>query len=254
VKQNFLIFAVLMVLGSIPLACGSSNNPTYPAPTPTPTSIPLFTHTVTSSPTVTNSPTPTLSPTITATLTRTGTPTVTLSPTYTLTATSTFTPTQSPTPTITFTITNTPTMTNSPTVTNSPTITSTPTITPTPQTITVTISEGSLGSYSGYYYTATGSANNTATGVLTISAHVGDTIVVPNVAGFHPLYFDADSTTCLFDGEESPDSSESSFTYQFPATGTYYFHCGIHATNCSLGLTSCGSTNCESLAALVNVN
>jgi len=121
-----------------------------------------------------------------------------------------------------------------------------------PQTITVSITSGSLGgAYAGYYYLASGFSNDATTGVLNLTAHVGDTVVLPNVNGFHPLYFDNGSTTCLFNGSGNPANS---YTYTFPSVGLYYFHCGFHAQNCSLGLASCGSTNCTALAGVITVN
>lgn len=121
----------------------------------------------------------------------------------------------------------------------------------TPVTISVSITSGSLGTYAGYYYQAAGFTNDSTTGVLHVTAHVGDTVVLPNVNGFHPLYFDGGSTTCLYNGSGDPATS---FTYTFPSTGTYYFHCGFHAANCSQGLGSCGSTNCTALAGVITVS
>jgi plastocyanin len=163
-------------------------------------------------------------------------------------------------PTATFTITNTLTVTLTPTITNTPTVTSTSTVTLTPTvtntpavTITVSIISGAVNTDNpfGYYYTASGFTNDPTTSTLNVTAHVGDTIVLPSVSGLHPLYFDNSSTTCLFNGGTN---AASSFTYTFPATGLYYFHCGFHAANCSLGLTSCGSTNCTGLSGVITVS
>jgi|HubBroStandDraft_1064217.scaffolds.fasta_scaffold761314_1 hypothetical protein len=124
-----------------------------------------------------------------------------------------------------------------------------PTPTPTssgPQTITVSIADGSLGGYSGFYYTASGFTNNTSTGLLSLTAHVGDTISLPS-GGFHTLYFDPGSATCIFS-----DATAATQTYTFTSAGTYYFHCGVHAQNCS-NQTGCGSTNCTAMAGTVVV-
>jgi hypothetical protein len=118
-----------------------------------------------------------------------------------------------------------------------------------PQTITVSIASGSLGAYSGYYYTASGFSNNTTTGVLNLTAHVGDTVILPT-AGIHPLYLDAGTSTCIYSGINTGVSQ----SYNFTSTGIYYFHCGFHAQNCSAGLASCGSTNCTALAGVITVN
>jgi len=82
---------------------------------------------------------------------------------------------------------------------------------------------------------------------LTLTAHVGDTIIFPG-STTHPLYFDAGTATCIFSNKTAPQ------TYVFPATGTYYFHCGNHGSGCSAGNAACGSTNCTAMAGKVTVN
>lgn len=148
--------------------------------------------------------------------------------------------------------TNTPsgptsTPTNTATITNTPTITSTPTITPTPLPVTITVGTGSSGaSASGYIYTSSSGSNGTG-GLLTLTARVGDTVNLPG-SSFHPLYFDAGSSTCIYQGATSNQS------YTFTATGTYYFHCGAHASGCSAGNGVCGSTSCTAMAGVITVN
>jgi hypothetical protein len=167
----------------------------------------------------------------------TATPTITATPTKTGTSTPSGTPTDSPTVTATATITDTPTATG------------TPTVTPTPQTITVSILNGSLGTYSGYYYSAPSFTNNTSNGLLSVTARVGDTIALPSVGSLHPLYFYNNmAATCIFNNVNATQTNN----YTFLSAGTYYFHCGFHAQNCTLG--SCNSTSCTALAGVVNVS
>jgi len=123
--------------------------------------------------------------------------------------------------------------------------------TPTPTTpagpATFTVSTNTSGSSaSGYIYTASGGTNGTG-GLLTFTAHVGDVIILPG-SSFHPLYFDNGTTTCIY------TASTSTQTYTFSSAGTYYFHCGNHATGCSTGNGACGSTNCTSMAGMVTVS
>jgi len=233
-KKNLFAWIALftaLVLGS--WACNHSNSPYNPGNNNPPADTP------------TSTPTPTATgPTDTFTFTPTVTLTVTVTPTRTLTAT----PTITETPTITLS----PTITFTRTITQTPTITSSPTITPTPQTITVSInSNGSFAQGSNYYYTVTGttSQNNSTTGVLNLTARVGDTLSLPT-ASIHPLYFDAGSSTCIF----SDVNTGASQLYTFTSAGTYYFHCGIHANSCSAGLGMCGSTNCKGLAGVIVVS
>ncbi len=132
----------------------------------------------------------------------------------------------------------------------SPTSTNNPTPTPTPgghQSYVVSIASGSLGSYSGYYYSSSTGTNNTTTGLYSLTAHVGDTVSLP-AAGIHPLYFIDTTGTCVDNGVTSSPSA-----YTFTATGMYYFHCGIHATGCSPNITTCNATGCASLAGAINV-
>lgn len=185
--------------------------------------------------------------TFTATPTATG-PTFTVTSTPTLTATATITNT--PTVTSTATITNTPTITSTFTFTGTPTNTATSTPTSTPVTITVSAASSSLDS-SGYIYTVNGVSNSSG-GLLVLTAHVGDTIVWPastQDSGFHPLYFDAGSSSCIYSGITSTQE-----TYTFTSTGTYYFHCGNHANSCSAGDGACGSTNCNGMAGVITVS
>ena len=259
-----LFIAVSTVLTGCPR--NSYNNPSSPygnantstaTPTATgPTSTPTSTRTSTGTATSTNSPTGTFTPTITFTSTNSPTVTMTFTITNTATGTSTATitdtptmtdtPTITPTPTDTFTPTLTSTHTHTATITSTATNTDTPTVTPTPKTITVAIINGSLGGYSGYYYSASGFSNNTSTGVLSLTARVGDTIVLPSGSP-HTLYFDAGSATCIFSGATAATQS-----YTFTSQGTYYFHCGVHAQNCS-SQHGCGSTNCTAMAGTVVV-
>lgn len=83
---------------------------------------------------------------------------------------------------------------------------------------------------------------------MTLSAHVGDTLhVIADSA--HPLYLDGGSSTCIYTGATSSQS------YTFPSAGTYYFHCGNHATGCGgSGNAACGSTSCSGMAGMVTVN
>jgi len=119
-------------------------------------------------------------------------------------------------------------------------------MTPTgPQTISVSTASSGTSS-TGYIYTSSSGSNGSG-GLLSLTAHVGDTINLPG-SSFHPLYFDAGSSTCIYSGATSNQS------YTFSATGTYYFHCGNHASGCSAGNGVCGSTNCSAMAGIVTVN
>lgn len=116
-----------------------------------------------------------------------------------------------------------------------------------PQTYTITIASGSLGTYSGYYYSCASGSNNSTTGLFSLTAHVGDSIALP-AASIHPLYFLDNTGTCVDNGLTSPPSN-----YTFSATGTYYFHCGFHATSCSPNNTTCNATGCAGLAGTIIV-
>ena len=122
-----------------------------------------------------------------------------------------------------------------------------------PATLTVSITSGTLGSYGGYYYQASGFSNDTSTGVLNLTAHVGDTVILPDQPGnFHPLYFYLNSSsTCLY--STVGGSAVTTYSYTFPSAGTYYFHCGIHAQNCGGTTASCGSLTCTALAGVITV-
>lgn len=194
------------------------------------------------------------------------------SPTNTFTATATptatgptFTPTSSPTNSPTATITNTATLTPTYTVTLTPTVTATATpsstpcnfpgltCTPTPQTITVSVHAlGTEGSYTGYYYTATGFSNDTTNGILTVNARQLDTISIQSVFNFHPLYlYDGNAATCIYNYANTSTYNN----YTFPALAspaTYYFHCGIHAS-CSPS-NACTNTGCTGLAGVIYVS
>jgi hypothetical protein len=126
----------------------------------------------------------------------------------------------------------------------------TPTSTPTPVPAgpaTISVSTGSSGaSATGFIYSSTSGSTGGA-GVLSLTAHVGDTINLPG-SGLHPLYFDNGTSTCIYTAATTNQS------YVIPATGTYYFHCGNHATTCSAGLLFCGSTNCSAMAGILTVN
>jgi hypothetical protein len=121
-----------------------------------------------------------------------------------------------------------------------------------PTTITVSITSGTLGTYGGYYYQASGFPNDTSTGTLNLMAHVGDTVILPDQpANFHPLYFYlGSSSTCLY---STAGSGSTTYSYTFPSTGIYYFHCGIHAQNCGGTTASCGSLTCTALAGVITV-
>lgn len=125
---------------------------------------------------------------------------------------------------------------------------SSPTPSPTPGgPKTITVTTGTSGaSATGYIYMSSGFSTG-AGGVLSMTANVGDTIDLPG-SGTHPLYFDNGSSTCIYSGATSDQS------YTFTVAGTYYFHCGNHATSCTNGNSSCGSTNCSAMAAVVTVN
>ena len=156
-------------------------------------------------------------------------------------STATFTPTPVPSgPTATPTLT--PTSTPSATITNTPSASITPTTTPSSQTIDVSAGSGGAS----YIYRSTSGSNN-GSYVLILTAHVGDTINLPG-SSLHPLYFDAGTNTCIYSNAQSNQS------YTFTATGTYYFHCGNHASGCSMGNGACGSTNCVNMAGVVTVN
>jgi hypothetical protein len=113
--------------------------------------------------------------------------------------------------------------------------------------VTITVSTGSSGSSAtGYIYTSSSGSNGTG-GLLSLTAHVGNVIILPG-SSLHPLYFDNGSSTCIYMGAAVQE------TYTFPATGTYYFHCGNHATSCSAGNGACGSTNCSAMAGVITVS
>ncbi|HJT24256.1 MAG TPA: hypothetical protein VJ873_06745 [bacterium] len=120
--------------------------------------------------------------------------------------------------------------------------------TPTPSgPTTITVSTGSSSSsVSGFIYTSSSGTNGTG-GVLSLTAHVGDVIILPG-SSFHPLYFDGGTSTCIY------TAATTNQTYTFPSTGIYYFHCGNHASGCSTGNGACGSTNCSAMAGFVTVN
>ncbi len=193
-------------------------------------------NTSTATPTATGpTSTPTSTPTVTGTATPTNSPTITYTPTLTPTSTN------SPTVTLTFTATNTAT------VTSTATITSTPTVTPTPQTITVSVASNGSGSNdpSGFYYTVGGVTNN-ANYTINLTANVGDTVILP-ASNTHPLYL-YEGSTCIYSGQENASTQ----SYTFTSSGTYYFHCGNHAANCTM--SSCSSTGCTGMAGMITVN
>lgn len=106
-KKSFLLLLVIVGL-AIPLACSNNNNPTSPAPTATPTTVPTNWAGYTNTATPSNTPTGTATATnVTATFT--GTPTSTPSVTPTPTG-----PTSTPTNTLTYTPTTTATNTLTP--------------------------------------------------------------------------------------------------------------------------------------------
>jgi hypothetical protein len=117
------------------------------------------------------------------------------------------------------------------------------------QTITVTTG-GNSSAANGYSYFVSGITNNPDQS-LSLTAHVGDTIIIPSSQGFHPLYFDNGSVTCIF---TAATNSASAVTYTFPTTGSYYFHCGNHAATCGPPLGACGYTNCTAMAGKIKVN
>lgn len=121
-----------------------------------------------------------------------------------------------------------------------------PTATPTPMTITVTINFGTLGSYTGFYYQAAGFTNDPSTGLLNLTARVGDTVQLPADGG-HPLYFDPGSATCIY------SNSTTNETYLLNSAGTYYFHCGFHGLSCTT-TAGCGSTDCVGMAGEIVVS
>lgn len=144
-------------------------------------------------------------------------------------------------------------MPGSPTSTGGSTPTPTPgssgaTPTPTGGSVTITVSTGTSGaSATGYVYTSSAGSNG-PDGLLSLTASVGDTILLPG-SSLHPLYFDAGSSTCIYTG------SQGNETYTFSTSGTYYFHCGNHAINCGGGGNgACGSTTCTAMAGKVTVN
>lgn len=216
---------ILLTAGSLFLAgcpSNSSYNPSTPYNNPANTNTPVVTGT------------PTGTPTVTATRTQTGTPTN--SPTATLTGT----PTNSPTTTPTATITDTPTITATATITDTPTAT--------PEVFTITIQDGSLGTYSGYYYSSPSGTNDTTTGVFSMTVPAGSIVNMPAFS-FHPLYlFVSGSGTCMtgFSGE-----TNSSTPVTFSA-GTYNFQCGVHAV-CTGNKASCSPGSCTALAGVLTV-
>ena len=164
-------------------------------------------------------------------------------PTPTITNTKTVTPTR--------TITNTPTVTATRTITNTPTVTATVTVTATmtatPAIFVTTESNGS--SATGFSYTASGATVN-ADQSIALTANVGDVIQI-EANGTHPLYFyKGGAGSCI------ATAQTSNFTYTFPASGTYYFHCGNHAANCGgsgNGNITCSSTTCTAMAGTITV-
>ena len=144
---------------------------TIPTPTPTNTSVP------TNTPTITPTPTSTFTPT--ATFTATSTPTIGPSPT----------PTSTSTPTPTFTPSSTPTSTSTPGPTNTPT--ETPTVTPTPAVSDLIFADGfESGSFSAWSSASTGAGN------LSISAPaalVGGNGMQGVIAGTTAMYVQDDS-------------------------------------------------------------
>jgi hypothetical protein len=167
-----------------------------------------------------------------------------MGPTPTITNTKTVTPTRTitltPTVTVTRTITNTPTVTSTPTATA--TVTSTPAI-----FVSTTFNTSAALDYS---YTASGATVN-ADQSIALTANVGDVIQI-DANSTHPLYFyKAGAGSCVVSGAESP------FTYTFPASGTYYFHCGNHGNNCggigNNGNDTCTSTTCTAMAGVITV-
>ncbi len=175
---------------------------------------------------------------------------------------STYTPTSpaGPTPTITNTktVTSTPTITSTPTETSTRTVTHTPTTTRTPTpTATVTSTpaifvstESNSSSATGFSYTASGATVNADQSIALI-ANVGDVIQI-EANGTHPLYFyKGGAGSCVVSG------STVNLTYTFPASGTYYFHCGNHGNNCGgtgfNGNTTCSSTSCTAMAGSITV-
>lgn len=168
-----------------------------------------------------------------------------VSPTSPGAPTNTFTPTATPTPTG-------PTSTPTTTATNTPTatITNTPTLTPTAVPVTITVNtQSSSDNSQGYIYVSSAGTNNTgAGGLLSLSAHVGDSIILP-ANGTHPLWFDNGTSTCLVTGGDT----SGPVTYTFPSTGTYNFHCGNHG-GCTPSDGACGLSTCSAMVGVVTVN
>jgi hypothetical protein len=84
--RNCLLLTLLIVIGSLPLACGTNNSPTQSGPTTI----------IVEYPTSTNTSLPTATPILTNTFTYTPTNTATITSTYTTTDTPTITPTCTP--------------------------------------------------------------------------------------------------------------------------------------------------------------
>lgn len=153
-------------------------------------------------------------------------------------------PTKTPTDTRTITLTRTQTSTRTETPTRTPTltrtITSTPTVTNTPLTIGVTFS------VNGFNYTKTGPSGAIISSVTITSgnAAVWDS---STTGANHTLYISgANLGTCS--AATTYANGHAPVTLQLP-TGTYQFHCSVHATNC--GTTSCNS--CLGMAATLVV-
>ncbi len=65
----------------------------------------------------------------------------------------------------------------------------------------------------------------------------------------HPLYLYS-GTTCLENGL----SPASGLSVTFSTSGTYFFHCGNHATGCAPNNTTCAATGCGGMACSIIVN
>src|ERR1035441_634247 len=96
-----------------------------------------------------------------------------------------------------------------------------------------------------YRYTITGSS----TAITAVTINAGDSLTWDTTnTTIHPLYLNNPTgpvTTC-------PITAPNGFSFTFTTAGTYWFHCGNHATGCTL--TSCAQTGCGGMACTVIVN
>ena len=120
--------------------------------------------------------------------------------------------------------------------TNTPTFTPTPTVTstPTPATVQLVTSKYVSGGV-------------TLSGVVGVTIMHGNSVIWDATNATHPLYIDNGASCSVSNNTAFP------MTQAFPAAGTYYFHCGAHATGCNPSAISCPVTasSCTGEASFV---